>query len=445
MRRTIPGAVALALFAAAASGAALAPRWAPLHASRADAALPAIRPAESPSVLPARTVLRAATKPARVEARALWVTRMDYGDSTTIKQVMRVASRANLNIVYFQVSGPWDARYPSALNPCSPRLCGRLGGVPAWDPLEVAVREAHAHGLQLHAWINALSGWESETSTVCRALVPSVPGQPNHVLVDHPEWAMHTQQGQPQRCPNDTDYVWLSPAYAGVRTHLARVAADVVRRYGVDGVHLDRVRYPEREYGNDAAALSEFGGDPRADPAGWNRFRAGLVSRLVREVHDSIHAVRPVPLSAAVWPIYDRDHFGWASSSGVRNFAQDTWGWARDGTLDVAVPMTYFRVTDPECTYLPLRPGGDPNPDWRCMIRDQVGGLHGAGRHLYAGIQATLPRAEIERQIRIGRELGADGFSFYFYSMFAETGLYSYLADGPFREPAQVPPMDWLR
>ena len=72
--------------------------------------------------------------------------------------------------------------------------------------------------------------------------------------------------------------------------------------------------------------------------------------------------------------------------------------------LDVAVPMTYFRVTTPECTYLPLRPGAEPNPDWRCMIRDHVGGLHAAGRHLYAGIQASWPRDEVERQIRIGRD-----------------------------------------
>ncbi|HET7462637.1 MAG TPA: family 10 glycosylhydrolase [Longimicrobium sp.] len=430
MTRTLPGALAVALLAAAASGAALAaPR--------------AARP-QPPRPLAAVRVTGPAKKAAPREARALWVTRWDYGSAETIRQVMDVASRAHLNLVYFQVSGPWDARYPSRLDPCSPRLCGRLGGVPTWDPLEVAVREAHARGLQLHAWINGLSGWESQSAGACRGLVPSVPGQPNHVLIDHPEWAMYTGSGRPQGCPNGEEYVWLSPAHAGVRTHLARVAADVVRRYGVDGVHLDRIRYPDAEFGRDPASLAQFGRDPRTDPQGWNRFRQELVSRMVREVHDSIHAVRAVPLSAAVWPIYDREHFGWPSSSGVRNFAQDTWGWARDGALDVAVPMTYFRVTTPECTYLPLRPGAEPNPDWRCMIRDHVGGLHAAGRHLYAGIQASWPRDEVERQIQIGRELGVDGFSFYFYSTFAESGLWRALAEGPFREPAEVPEMGWM-
>lgn len=431
VRSTLYAALPVILLAVVGGGAALAPRTAPA------------RPIAPPTLPAARA--KPAKKALRYEARALWVTRWDYGSAETIRQVMDVASRAHLNIVYFQVSGPWDARYPSALDPCSPRLCGRLGGIPTWDPLEVAVREAHARGLQLHAWINALSGWESQSGGSCGGLIPSTSGQPNHVLIDHPEWAMHTRTGRVQGCPNGEEYVFLSPGYAEVRTHLARVAADVVRRYGVDGVHLDRIRYPGRDFGWDPASLAEFGRDPSANPQAWANFRRELVNRVVREVHDSIHAVRPVPLSAAVWPIYDRDRFGWASSSGVRDFFQDTWAWARDGSLDAAVPMTYFWTTEQPCTYLPRRPGEEPNPDWMCMIRDQVGGVHAAGRHLYAGIRATLPRAEVEKQIRVGRELGVDGFSFYFYSTFAENGLWRALAEGPFSEPAQVPPMEWMK
>ena len=386
------------------------------------------------------------TAPAlREEARALWVNRWDYGSAETIRQVMDNAKRANFNIVYFQVRGPSDARYRSALDPCSPRLCGRLGGVPTWDPLEVAVREAHARGLQLHAWINALSGWESKTAADCRALVRSAAGQPNHVLIDHPEWAMHTRRGAAMACPNGDEYVYLSPGHPGVRTHLARVAADVVRRYAVDGVHLDRIRYPGAAFGWDRASLAAFGRDPAADPTGWARFRRELVSRMVQETHDSIHAVRPVPLSAAVWPIYDRDRFGWPSSSGVGQFFQDTWGWAREGYLDAAVPMTYFYVAERNCSYVP-RPGDrEPNPDWECMVADHVDGMRPTGRHVYAGIVAGLPLGEIGKQIRIGRERGVDGFSFYSYSVLAGRGGIRYLAEGPFREPAAVPRMSWLR
>jgi len=378
------------------------------------------------------------------EARALWVNRWDYGSAATIRQVMENARRANFNIVYFQVRGPSDARYPSALDPCSPRLCDRLGGVPTWDPLEVAVREAHARGLQLHAWINALSGWESENASRCRQLRPSAAGQPNHVLVDHPEWAMHTRGGRPMACPNGDEYVYLSPAHAGVRTHLARVAADVVRRYEVDGVHLDRIRYPGAAFGWDPAALAAFGHDPAADPQGWARFRRDLVNLVVKETHDSIHAVRPVPLSAAVWPIYDRERFGWPSSSGVGQFYQDTWEWARGGYLDVAVPMTYFYVAAERCSYRPRRAGLEPNPDWDCMVADFVEGMHPSGRHVYAGVLAGLGREEMAKQVRIGRERGVDGFSFYFYSSLAELNAWAFLGDGVFAAPAAPPRMEWL-
>jgi uncharacterized lipoprotein YddW (UPF0748 family) len=434
-------ALAPLLVAAAAGGATLRPSSA---APAADA------DALAPAAFRAATATRADTTsppPLREEGRALWVNRWDYGSAESIAQVMEIASRAHFNLVYFQVRGPSDARYRSRLDPCSALLCGRLGGVPSWDPLEVAVREAHARGLQLHAWLNALSGWESTRAADCAGLVPSVAGQPNHELIDHPEWAMATRGGSPQRCPNgpDVEYIYLSPGNDGVRTHLARVAADVVRRYEVDGVHLDRIRYPGSEYGWDRASLRAFGGDPAADPAGWSRFRRGLVSKLVKEVHDSIQAVRRVPLSAAVWPIYDRERFGWPSSSGVAQFFQDTWGWAGEGSLDVAVPMTYFYVAERPCSYVPRRPGLEPNPDWECMVADHVAGMKPTGRHVYAGILAGLPFPEIERQIRIGRERGVNGFSVYSYGALQEVGAWRRLGDGPFREPAAVPAMPWLQ
>jgi uncharacterized lipoprotein YddW (UPF0748 family) len=429
--RALLTAVPVLLLGAAAAGAVLR------HDARNALAAPQLIAPAYAAPPPAPAVME--------EGRALWVNRWDYGSAATIRQVMENARRAHFNIVYFQVRGPWDARYRSQLDPCSPRLCDRLGGVPSWDPLEVAVREAHSRGLQLHAWINGLSGWESNNRGTCDGLRRSAPGQPNHVLIDHPEWAMHTRAGRPMACPNGEEYVYLSPAHPGVRTHLARVAADIVRRYPVDGIHLDRIRYPGADFGWDREALRQFGRDPAANPRDWAQFRRGLVSAMVRETHDSIHSVRRVPLSAAVWPIYDRERFGWPSSSGVGQFFQDTWGWAREGYLDVAVPMTYFRVANERCSYRPFRAGEEPNPDWDCMIADHVAGMRPTGRHVYAGILPGLGRDEIVKQVRIGRQHGVNGFSFYFYSALASMNAWAFLGDGVFREPAVPPRMDWLR
>jgi hypothetical protein len=79
------------------------------------------------------------------------------------------------------------------------------------------------------------------------------------------------------------------------------------------------------------------------------------------------------------------------------------------------------------------------------MVADHVAGMRPTGRFVYAGILAGLPFSEIEKEIRIGRERGVNGFSLYSYGALQETGAWRMLADGPFREPAAVPQMPWLQ
>ena len=176
------------------------------------------------------------------EGRALWVSRFEFDSPQKIELIMQRAATANFNIVYFQVRGAADAIYRSAIEPCATVLCARLGGTPLYDPLELAVRAAHDHGLELHAWLNALTGLGAGGAAQCATLVESEAGNPRHLLLEHPEWAMVDDAGERQRCPNAEEYVWLSPAIPEVRTRLARVAADITRRYAVDGIHLDRNR-----------------------------------------------------------------------------------------------------------------------------------------------------------------------------------------------------------
>jgi hypothetical protein len=73
-----------------------------------------------------------------------------------------------------------------------------------------------------------------------------------------------------------------------------------------------------------------------------------------------------------------------------------------------------------------------------------VDGMRPSGRHVYAAVLAGLPFAEMEKQIRIGRERGVNGFAFYSYSVLAGRGGLRFLAEGPFREPAAAPRMAWL-
>jgi uncharacterized lipoprotein YddW (UPF0748 family) len=396
------------------------------------------------------------------EARALWVNRFEWGatlgpvgGTAKIVEILDRAKAANFNIVYLQVRGEADAYYRSEIEPCTFRLCGTLGnGQPGWDPLEVAVREAHARGIQLHAWLNAFTAWSSPasgTAAYCARVVESAPGAPRHVLKEHPEWVVVSNTGVVGTCVNSTavEYIYLSPGIPEVRTHLARVAADIARRYDVDGIHLDRIRYPGNTWSYDAPSLAAFreltGRAPTstADPA-WQQFRRDQVTAAVRETRDSLAAVgRRVALSAAVWPIY-QDLWRWNSSQGYSQYYQDPSGWTAAGYLDVAVPMLYPPTA--ASTNYNIKPVYCQFTDWACLVDDHLARIAPSGRHVYAGVGANRTPDELHRQIAAGRAKGVQGFSVYAWTAVSApipasggATMLDLLAAGAFKEATRVP------
>jgi uncharacterized lipoprotein YddW (UPF0748 family) len=368
----------------------------------------------------------------RAEARALWVTRFDYDSEAKIARIMENAARANFNIIYFQARAASDAFYRSAIEPCAILLCGKLGGTPKYDPLEVAVREGHRRGLQVHAYLNALTARPAGIEGQCKPMPEPDAGNPRHILLEHPEFVMSEKSGRRLPCPNSEEYVWVSPSFPAVRTQMARVAADVVRRYDVDGIHLDRIRYPGNAWSWDAVSRAEFGKDPAQYPAEWKAYRTGLVNRMVRETWDSVNAVRPnVVYSAAVWGIYF-DKWHWKTLAGKTDLMQDSRAWAKDGYMDVLVPMTYSRIKAP-CARI----------DWGCMLDEQLESERESGRQMYIGIDASKGAREVVSQIRLARSRGATGMAVFSYSALDNSSAWSLLRSTVFAEPAPIPAMPW--
>jgi uncharacterized lipoprotein YddW (UPF0748 family) len=367
------------------------------------------------------------------EARALWVTRFDYDSEAKIARIMETAARAHFNIVYFQARAASDAYYRSTIEPCAALLCGKLGGTPTWDPLEVAVREGHRRGLQVHAYLNALTGRAAGIEGQCKPMPEPDAGNPRHVLLDHPEWVMSDRTGRKLPCPNSEEYVWLSPSFPEVRTQLARVAADVARRYDVDGIHLDRIRYPGDAWSWDQASRAEFGKSPSSYPAEWKAYRTGLVSRMVRETYDSVTAVKPgLVMSAAVWGIY-YDKWHWKTLAGKTDLMQDYRAWAKDGYMDILVPMTYSRIKD-RCARI----------DWGCMLDEHIqGDERDTGRQMYIGIDASKGAREIVNQIRMARSRGVTGMAIFSFTDADNSRVWPLLEKGVFAERAEVPVMPW--
>jgi uncharacterized lipoprotein YddW (UPF0748 family) len=403
-----------------------------------------------------------------VEARALWVTRFEYTtasavDFPKIATIFQRAASANFNVVYFQVRTSGDALYFSDLEPCSPRMCGRLGGPrPAQDPLDVALAEAAKYGIEVHAWVNALTGFISGSAAACNQFVNSTP---MNWLRANPQWSAAARNSttgaimlQVDNCTSSTlaaEYMWVSPAVPEVRAQLGRVSADLARRYGpkgLKGIHLDRIRFPgqiagHNRFGWDEATQEAYreqtGARPTSDfTAAFVTFRQQLVNRTVREVRDSVRAVSPsLVLSAAVFPGYQA-RTGWSAQWSLTELFQDPQAWAAGGYLDVEVPMNYpATATSTSWTVKAYC----SNTDWTCVMDDHIARIERqAGRHVYVGVGAIKGWDEMKRQIDLAHDRAITGMSVYSFSQVdAIPNGWTLLREGPFKHKATIPAMSW--
>ena len=251
-----------------------------------------------------------------------------------LRAIIDKAASLGINALLFQVRPAGDAMYKSDLEPWSPWMTGLMGSPPSpmWDPLEFAIKEAHARGIELHAWFNpfrALSGNQYSAAGT-------------HILVQHPQWCMHYGGD-----------VWMDPGEPGVREHTKQVIMDVVRRYNVDGIHMDDYFYPYPVKGK--GGNMEF-----PDDRTWNLYRRGggklsrnawrreNVNALVQDLYQSIKnekaAVRFGISPFGLWRPGYPEGTGKGALDPFEALAADSLKWLREGWCDYLAPQLYWRT-----------------------------------------------------------------------------------------------------
>jgi len=278
--------------------------------------------------------------------RAVWVTRWDYMTADDVRAIMRNCRDLGATDVMWQVRGQADAYYESDLEPWGLELFRDAPGPaalasvgPGFDPLSLATDEAHRRGLRLHAWINAMPLWKGSEP-------PLASEHPWHA---HESWRLRDSNARSQ--PLHDGYVIANPALPAVRRHIADVAGDIARRYNIDGVHLDYIRYvsdtmaPDEKYLTDDRTMAIFkrdtGRSSLSTPEDLEAHRDWIrdqITDVVRQVGRSVKAERAdVALTAAVWrrPDIGRD-----------KYLQDGAAWVRAGLIDAAFPMIYTTDDD---------------------------------------------------------------------------------------------------
>jgi uncharacterized lipoprotein YddW (UPF0748 family) len=346
----------------------------------------------------------------------LWVVRTALVQPASVDSMVERARRMRVRGLLVQVVGRGDAWYRSDLLPRPEALAS---APPDYDPLARVLERAHAAGLEVHAWMNCLLVWSA----------PRPPRDPRHVVNAHPEWIAMLSDGRrmSRLSPRTLDRLgvegtYLAPAHPRVRQWVAAIAAEIVSRYPVDGVHLDYIRCPDVETGFDPNTRARFALAHGVDPlritfapssVRWSltrqfrEFQRQQVTAVVREVRDSLLSRRTdVVLSAAVV----------ADTGRAEGLTAQSWrDWMRDGLLDRVYPMCYSPDVQRVMSQL-------------LLFRRELG----ADARVVPGIAVynTSP-ATAAVKIKGARALGFPLLALYSYdSLFAEDGRWSLLERG---------------
>ena len=298
----------------------------------------------------------------------------------------------NVNTVLLQTRVRATTIYPSELEPWDGCLSGKPGVSPGYDALQFATDECHRRGMELHAWV---------------------------VTIPVGKWNTYGCQQLRRRYPSLImkigDEGYMNPESATTAAYLADVCEEITRKYDIDGIHLDYIRYPETWRGSKSATY---------------------ITDIVRSIHHRVKMYKPwVKLSCSPIGKYDNlsrySSRGWNARSRV---AQDAQGWLRDGLMDQLYPMMYFRDNN----FYPFAIDWQENSYGRTVVS-------GLGIYLLHPKEGNWPLTEIQRQVSVTRSIGMGHC--YFRAKFLldnVKGVYDHIATAD-RHPALIPPMTWAQ
>jgi uncharacterized lipoprotein YddW (UPF0748 family) len=277
------------------------------------------------------------------ELRGLWVDAFHAGlrTSTEARQVIADARTGGFNSVFVQVRKRGDAYFRGGIEPVASDVAA------GFDPLAELIREAHdTQGgkprIQVHAWVVAYNIWNQRLG---------LPQQGSHPFRLHADWLTRDRSGETW---DGSNYAF-DPGHPEVQEYTHGVVMDLIRRYDVDGLHWDYIRYNGPEWGYHPESVTRFNrlhgrtGQPLQDDAAWLQFRRDQVTALVRRTYLSAHQLKPdliVSAATIAWAPGIQAASQWPQSAPNRQALQDWRSWMEEGILDLNVPMLYFRQNE---------------------------------------------------------------------------------------------------
>jgi len=323
------------------------------------------------------------------ETRAVWVAtnhRLDWPPAVFDEETQKKAldgifddiKSKNLNTVFFQVRSNGTVLFKSSFDPFSPHINGKMEMDSSYDPLKYAIELAHKKGLEIHAWINVVNIFSGRETSIFN--------NTDHISKRKPEWIVEDNR-------DGSKSYWLDPGLPEVREYLSDLIEEMVQNYDIDGVHLDYIRYPGKNFDDD------FSFNLYNEGLSRDNWRRKNISDLIRLINSKIKSVKPyVKLGAAPIGIYKnlQGMFGW---EGYNEVYQDSREWLSKELLDYVTPQIYWSF--------------NANTRFDLLAKEWV--ENSFGRNVVLGIAAYKPevKEEIEKMIHFSREINSDGVAFF--------------------------------
>lgn len=340
--------------------------------------------------------------------------------------------KMGVNAIMLQVRPIADALYGKSKEPWSRFLTGQQGKAPKpyYDPLKLAIKEAHERGMELHAWFN--------------------PYRATYDLIDSNTHAKHITRQKPDWFFTYEGKKWFNPGIPEVQSYIVEVILNVVRNYEIDGVHFDDYfyPYPKESFPQRPVFLVDQETYKKYNTQfdSIEDWRRNNVDILVQRLSGSIRAVKKdVKFGISpfgIWRNRWQDPFG-SESNGFDGYSRlyaDARKWAQMGWIDYINPQIYWSFYYKPAPYEKL-------VDWWSQ--------NSFGKHLYIGMaaykanltkQGWEDRRQIPNQIRYLRENPkAQGSVFFSSKSLTDNlgGVADSLLNDFYKYPALPPTMAW--
>ena len=265
--------------------------------------------------------------------KALWVVRDYLIQEHLIDEVLDFANKNGFNHIFAQVRGRGDAYYNSEIVPKSHLV------KTDFDPLNHLIKSNINNNIKIHAWINIYYLWSSKRS----------PTQKDHLILNKPDWLDRSKNDDyikekiylrnKNQLNIDGEGFYLAPTNPMVNSYLISVVDELSKKYKLDGIHYDYIRFHNLRYGYNEIGLKEF--DRKnvnnlniSSEILFSEFKRNSITEFVKKANENIKSnSNKIIISAAVKPnIYEAKLL----------FFQEWDLWLSAGYIDWAVPMNYM-------------------------------------------------------------------------------------------------------